>query len=351
MVTFTDSENDQEWDSFIKTLPTYSFLNSSARMKYLKETDQEVIQKYIQKDNRNIGIITGSISKSKLGKVLDIKHAPLLLENFKNDREIWKEVLIELKKLAKEMGCISVRVSPLEIANESLESVYTEMKAIKSPTHNIDALISQYIDLTKTEEELRHELSDSTRHNINKLEKNPDISVKIVNDDSMFGTFSNFLKQTMNVKGFSGKPMELLLKELKVQADMGMHYMVVGYYKEKPISIWTLTKFGKYGSIYQAGSDTEFREKKIRVTYLLAWESIKLGKELGLEVLDLFGGMVPNGCTKHPWMGVNNFKISLGGKKVTYMHNMDLPVNMFKYLLLYIYSYLRTILKGYPVNW
>jgi len=351
MLSFVDSNNNQEWDSFVKGLKTYSFLNSSARIEYLKETGKEAIQKYIQKDEVNIGIITGSVSKTRFGKVLDLKHSPLLNNEFRNDMNIWKEVFTELKKIGREMGCLSVRVSPLEIENDSLKSTYRKMGAIKSPTHNIDALISQYIDLTKTEEELRHDMSSSTRNNINKLMKNGDISVKIVNDDSMFDTFANFHEQTRKKKGFHDKPMGLLLKELKIQVEMGMHYMIVGYYKDKPISIWTLTKYGKYGSIYQAGSDTEFREKKIRVTYLLAWESMKLGEELGLETLDLFGGMVPEGCTKHPWMGVNNFKVSLGGKKVTYMHNMDIPINTLKYYIFYIYSYLRTIYKGYPVNW
>jgi len=351
MITFIDSDNQQDWDSFVTGLPTYSFLNSSARMRYLKETNQEVIQKYVEKGEEKIGIIAGSVSKTKFGRVLDLKHSPLLKEPFNNKRDIWKEVFTELKKLAREMRCLSVRVSPLEIKNESLKSVYDDMKAIKSPTHNIDALISQYIDLTKTEEELRHDLSSSTRHNINKLKKDPDISVKIISDDSMFETFANFHNQTRKIKGFHDKPMKLLLKELNIQVDMGMHYMIVGYYKEKPISIWTLTKYGKYGSIYQAGSDTEFREKKIRVTYLLAWESMKLGKELDCKILDLFGGMVPEGCTEHPWMGVNNFKESLGGKKVRYMHNMDLPVNIFKFLPFYCYSYLRTIAKGYLINW
>jgi len=351
MISFVGSSNEQDWDGFVKTLPTYSFLNSSARVKYSKEIGQYVIQKYIEKDGEKIGILTGAITKAKVGKILDLKHSPLIKEPFNKDQEVWKEILIGLKKFAKEKSCFLLRVSPLEIQNEELKSVYIKMKAIKSPTHNIDALISQYIDLTKTEEELRHDMSSSTRHNINKLEKDADISVKVVNDDSMFGTFANFHEQTRKIKGFNDKPMKILLKELKIQSDMSMHYLIIGYYKNKPISIWTLTKYGKYGCIYQAGSDTEFREKKIRITYLLAWEAMKLGKELGCEILDLFGGMVPENCTKHPWMGVNNFKISLGGKKVTYMHNMDIPINTFKYYIFYIYSYLRTIKKGYSVNW
>jgi lipid II:glycine glycyltransferase (peptidoglycan interpeptide bridge formation enzyme) len=351
MITFTDSTNNEQWDIFVKNLPRYSFLNSFARIKYLKETGQKEIQKYIEKDGEKIGILAGSISKTRFGEVLDLKHAPLLLEKYSKNKDIWLEVLNALKDLGKELGCFSVRVTPLEMQNDELTEAYKELKAVESPIHNVDALISQYIDVTKTEEELRHDMSSSTRNNINKLMKNPDVSVKIFNDDSMFNTFADFHKQTRKVKGFTDKPMEILLKELKIQVDMGMHYMVVGYYKNKPISIWTLTKFGKYGSIYQAGSDTEFREKKIRITYLLAWESIKYAKELGLEVLDLFGGMVPEGCTKHPWLGVNNFKESLGGTKVTYMHCRDLVINPFEYWLFYMYSIARNVYRGYPVKW
>ncbi len=352
MVTFTDSNNNQEWDIFVQTLPRYSFLNSTARIEYLKQTNQEYIQKYIEKDGERIGILTGSVSITRVGKILDLKHSPLLKESFNKDMDVWKEVFEELKKLTKERKCFAFRSSPLEIQNEELEKAYIAVNAVKSPIHNIDALISQYIDVTKTEEELRHNMTDSSRHNLNKLQKDQDISVKIFNDDSMLDTFANFHKQTREVKNFSDKPMELLLKELKIQIDMGMHYMVIGYYKDKPISIWTLTKYGKYASIYQAGSDTEFREKKIRVTYLLAWESIKLAKQLGCEILDLFGGMVPDGYLgKHPWSGVNDFKISIGGTKITYMHCRDIVINSFQYWIFYIYSYLRTVYRGYPVKW
>ncbi len=352
MIIFTDSTNNQEWDNFVQTLPRYSFLNSSARCEYLREEGNKVIQKYIEKDGERIGIVSGDIDTTKLGNVVDIKHSPLLKEPFNSDSDIWKEIFKELKNLAVETKSFFVRVSPLEIKNENLLKAYSEMNMTESPVHNIDALISQHLDLTKSEEEWRHDMSSSTRNNLNKLQKNPDISFRIFNDDSMFSTFADFLKQTMKVKGFTGKSTDSLLRELKKQVDMGMHYMIVGYYKDKPISIWTLTEYGKYASIYQAGSDTEFRERNVRITYLLAWESMRLAKELGCTVLDFFGGMVPEGYTKkHPWRGVNDFKMSLGGYKVTYMHCRDIPIDIFKYSIYYWYSYLRTVSNGYSTKW
>jgi hypothetical protein len=145
-----------------------------------------------------------------------------------------------------------------------------------APVHNVDALISQYFDMTKSEDDLRHDMTDSTRNNINKLSKNPDISVKVFDDNSQFEIFRNFHEQTKKIKGYVDRPTNLLLKELQIQVDNHMCYMIVGYFKERPISIWQGTVFGKYMHIYQAGSDSEFREKNIRITYLCFGNQLNL---------------------------------------------------------------------------
>ncbi|KKQ02969.1 MAG: hypothetical protein US14_C0041G0005 [candidate division WS6 bacterium GW2011_WS6_36_26] len=139
-----------------------------------------------------------------------------------------------------------IRTSPLIEEDSALSEVYAENFAVEAPIQNIDALVSQYFDLSKTEEELRHDMTDSTRNNINKLSKNPDISVKVFNDNSQFETFKIFHEQTKKNKGYVDRPAELLLKELQIQVDNNMCYMIVGYFQDRPISIWQCTVFGKY---------------------------------------------------------------------------------------------------------
>ena len=348
---FREVANEQEWNDLVLTLPVYSFLNSSARYKYLSEVGGKTFRYMIYKENEFQGIVAGNIGHSKIfGKFLECKHTPLLRNSNKAG---WSEILTFCKELGRTNGCFMVRTSPLVEEDSALSEVYAENFAVEAPIQNIDAIVSQYFDLSKTEEELRHDMTDSTRNNINKLSKNPDISVKVFNDNSQFETFKIFHEQTKKNKGYVDRPAELLLKELQIQVDNNMCYMIVGYFQDRPISIWQCTVFGKYMHIYQAGSDTEFREKNIRVTYLLFWESTKLAKQLGLQVLDLFGGMTPPNYmgNKHPWRGVNSFKESLGGKKMVYMHSRDFAINKPMYLLYYMYSYIRTTLKGYTVKW
>lgn len=348
---FREIENEAQWNELVLSLPNYSFLNSSARYQYLKAIGTNTFRYLIYSDNVFKGIVAGNIGHSRIfGTFMECKHSPLLKDG---SLEQWNQVIEFCKSIAKKNNCFMVRMSPLYEQNEELESAYTVNHGIKAPTQNIDALISQYFDMSKTDEELRHDMTDSTRNNINKLAKNPDISVKVYHDNSQFEIFRNFHEQTKEIKGYVDRPASVLLNELQIEVYNHMCYMIVGYFKDRPISIWQCTVFGKYMHIYQAGSDTEFREKNIRVTYLLFWESVKLAKQLGCEILDLFGGMVPPNYkgTKHPWIGVDSFKTSLGGKKMVYMHSRDFAINKPLYYLYYIYSYIRTTLKGYTVNW
>ena len=352
-IEFIQRENDQLWDSNVKTLSNYSFLNSSARLSFLKEQDSELVDYSIMVDGNFAGVLTGSIGKSKIfGKYLEFKHSPTVKKEY-NGKEVWEYIFDFCRNIAEENNCFMYRVAPFYKENPALEAVYSDLRMAKAPVHNIDALVSQYFDLSKSEEDLRHDMSSSTRNNINKLLKNEDVSVKIFNDNSQFDIFREFHKQTKQLKGYVDKPAEVLLSELQEQVDNGMCYMVVGYFKNKPISVWQCTVFGKYMHIYQAGSDTEFREKNVRITYLLFWECVKLAKELGCEVLDLFGGMVPENYIgdNHPWNGVNGFKTSLGGTKTTYMHPRDYAVKKLKYKAYYIYSKFREEQKGYTIDW
>ncbi len=352
-IEFIQREDNVVWNDNVLFLKHYSFLNSSARLDFLQKEGKNVIDFSIVVDNQFAGILTGNINKSKIfGNYLEFKHSPLVKDEF-NNKEVWEFVFDFCKNIAEENNCFMYTVAPLYKENSVLLNMYKELGMIESPVHNIDALVSQTFDLSKTEEDLRHDMSSSTRNNINKLIKNEDISTKIFKDNSQFEIFRKFHDQTVELKGYADKPSAVLLNELQIQVDNNMCYMIVGYFKEKAISVWQCTVFGKYMYIYQAGSDTEFREKNIRVTYLLFWEAVKLAKELGCEILDLFGGMVPEGYegNKHPWRGVNDFKTGLGGTKVTYLHPRDYPLNKLKYKLYYQYAKFRVERKGYTIAW
>ncbi len=350
-LTFREIEDDKQWDEYVLKLKEYSFLNSSARYRFNKLQSNESFRYAIFHADEFLGIITGSIGISKLfGSFLECKHSPLL--NSYNEKYM-KDITEFCKNLAVENNCFMLRFAPLVQEDSVLEKFYKDNNFIKAPIHNVDALISQHMDLTKSMDELKSDLSSSRKNRLNKLLRDSTIEVKVFNDKGAFDIFKNFHLETVKLKGYTDKPVDMLMKELDIQVSNGMCYMLVGYSEGVPISIWQCTVFGKNIHLYQACSSTEYREKNMIMTTLLYWKTLELGKELGCSVFDMFGGVVPKGYenSNHPWKGVGDFKESLGGEKITYMHSRDLAISKIKYWVYYIYSYIRTRLKGYTINW
>jgi len=355
-IQFRQPSTDEEFDRYVLQLSNYSFLLSSAKFNYSKDSGMDIFRYLVFDNEKFLGVVIGLIDGVKgFGKYMECKHNPILIDGLgDNERKgIYRSIFNKLIQIAREKNCFFVRISPLILDDEIYKGVCEDFKCSYAPIHPIDALISQYFDISKSEEDLRRDMSSSTRNNINKLLKNPDISIKIIRDKSAFDVFKDFYTQTKTYKGYRGKSEDSLLKEFEYQMKQNMLYFVVGYYKNKPIAIWQNTKFGKYMHVYQAGSNIDFRQKNIRITYLLFWETVKLCKSLGIEILDLFGGMTPEGYKgkKNPWQGVNDFKTSLGGKKITYIHSMDIPVEMLKYTIFHPYAKVRARIRGHTVNW
>lgn len=356
--------DDEKWDSYVQTLDSYSFLNSSARFRYNEEIGVRVFRFAIFKNQAFLGIINCEVGNSKIfGNFLECKHSPTLMEN---RGEYWQEIHEFLKRMAKENSCFMIRFAPLyrkeflekankEMTNENnqLITFYENNSFRKAPIHNVDALVSQHIDLSKDLEKLRRDMSKTKRNLLNRLLDNDDVRVEIFNDNSQFDVFKDLHEQTVKLKGYTDKPTSLLIKELEIQVQKGLCHILIGYYKKKPIGVWQCSVYGKNMHLYHAATDTKFRDKNINITYLLFWESVKLGKQLGCSTFDLFGGVVPKGYEGkgHPWSGIGAFKESLGGRKVTYLHSRDYPVRRLKYIAYYYYSWIRTSLKGYTINW
>lgn len=351
LITFREIDNDLKWDDYVRSLPEYSFLNSSARFRFNLEMGSRSSRYGIFDSEKFIGVITTTIYCSKLfGFFMDCKHSPLLKE-YRD--EYMEEITQFCKKLAKDNNCFMFRFSPLIEESSSLEFFYKKRGFVKAPIHNVDALISQHMDLSKSMDELKSDLSSSRKNRLNKLFRDESVEVRIFDNKEMFDLFEKFHNETVKLKGYVDKPTKQLMKELEIQQESDMCYMVVGYADSVPISIWQCTRFGKNLHLYQACSSTEYREKNMIMTTLLYWKTLELGKELGCTVFDMFGGVVPKGFenSNHPWKGVSDFKESLGGEKVTYMHSRDFAISKIKYLAYYAYSYVRTRMKGYTINW
>lgn len=168
------------------------------------------------------------------------------------------------------------------------------------------------IDLTKSIEDIRHEMSSSTRNNINKGERS-EIEIKKAETTKEVSEFFNLMKETTRRKGFFNFNMEyfkLQFDDLKgVLSDAH-----IAYYKDKPIAAAWIN-YGSDTVFYTHGASTSDRElSKLRSPYLLQWKLINEAKERGFKKYNMWG-VLPSYLDNSgaDLKGVSDFKKSLGG--------------------------------------
>jgi lipid II:glycine glycyltransferase (peptidoglycan interpeptide bridge formation enzyme) len=353
--------DQDKWDQIATSFSNHSFLNSKAR--HLHNLDNKVYSDaFLVKEGENcLAFVNYHIQDSKWGNYLYCQNSPLLKDAISEEKlnKIFNLINEELKKRARDHKCFLARISPFvkkgsqnsyEIVKSSIQNCKTRL--IEAPTPPIDALISQYIPLDRSEDKILKDMRSSTRYNIRKTGRAKHLEVKATHGKEDLDTFIKLHEQTRELKGYIGKPLDKLKDELELYAKHDMLYTLTGYYEDKPIGSWILLRYGNLLSNYQAGLDTKFRKKNVRINYLLFWEAVKLGKKEGIQYLDLFGGMKPEDCSdKHPWSGISNFKQGFGGKTVSYIHPRDIVIKPILYWPNYIFNTLRYKRRGYCLKW
>ena len=337
-----DITNDDEWDKLILQFPRYSFLNSSARIKYNSEVYRDSGKFCVKSDGKVVALCNWFISNSRF-PFLYTQHSPTF-GNSEDMDDLITIIVSRLKSIALRNHCVYVELGPLN------EGILFIKNGILAPIANIDALVTLHINVEKDIQQLRMEMSASCKNAVNKLSKDPRIEVKVFNDNSQVDLFLKLIKETQKDKGFNGKSDDKFRKELEYYAINKMLYFIVGYLDGEPIGMRVNVKFGKILTDYQACISSQARIHNIRIAYLLCYKTMLLARDLGCSTWDMFGGMSVENAKEHPWKGIEEFKRSFGGKKVTYSHPIDIPLNVI-YVLSYAYRYFMTRKHKFTTNW
>lgn len=255
-----------------------------------------------------------------------------------------EEVLAELKRIGKKEKCVYIQLEP-NLPQEDLSTLNFQLLTFLTPS--IRPLFTKYtfvLDLTKSEEELLTDMHSKTRYNIRLAEKK---GVE-VEEDNTRNSFDNYLhlmfETTRRQKFYAHTPAyhTLLWETLANTESLPKHHLTYhllhAYYKpegeseRKLLSSWVLFAFGDTLYYPYGASSREYRE--VMASNLLAWEAIKLGKNLGMKKFDMWGALPPNTDTSDPWYGFHRFKEGYGATLTEFVGSYDLLINPHMYNVL-----------------
>lgn len=254
--------------------------------------------------------------------------------------------LDSLVTLAKEQGCVFVRIEPMlalldnGVKNDRDNNVITvdEMKkmgCVKS--HDLDPAHTWVLDLEdKTREELLAGMSGTRTRYWKKAEKNG-ITVRRTKDPEEIEILTRLLGNLGEKNGFRPQSYE----HLKNQMKAGFAELYVAEVEEdgkrKPIATLLVHEYDGVRSYAHAASDDKYR--KLTAGTVLTVQAILDAKDEGMSEFD-FWGISTSEDPKHPWYHFSQYKKSFGGRQVDYAGTWDVPVAKWKYLL---YKWVRKI--------
>jgi lipid II:glycine glycyltransferase (peptidoglycan interpeptide bridge formation enzyme) len=147
---------------------------------------------------------------------------------------------------------------------------------------------TRLLDLQKTEQELWESLSENARRNIKKAQKN-NMTIKrvMMKDETDWNNFDNYFNLYVHLgkkKNFYTQSHQESLTRMKAFKENTFLYFA--YEKENPDPIATIWfSFVDNTLVYMLTGITN-KGYELLANYILAWEGIKTGRELGLKVFD-----------------------------------------------------------------
>lgn len=315
MVQIKEIKDKPQWEKFNLASTNPFFMQSWSWGEFQKKLGRDVYRIGVFKDSNLAGISLIYREKAKIGSFFYCP-GPVFTEW---QDEYLKPWLDYVEGLAKEKNVVFLRIDP-RIYQESAKKLlkkygFTPASGYTQPQ------CSAIIDLTQTEEELRREMSDSTRHNVNAAERKG-VQVRQGREEEI-GVLLKLLKETAKRKILTlPSEADYHKKQFNTLEKEGLMKLFVVEVGQQVLSAALVINYADTAYYLHAANSMD--KKNLRASYPLVWHTVLESKAARLKNFD-FWGIAATEEPKDPWAGVTNFKLSFGAKKECYEPPLDLP--------------------------
>lgn len=257
-----------------------------------------------------------------------------------------KELLDDLKTVAKKHNCIYIQLEPNIIKGDA-RNFNPKSFHLKPSFHPLFTKFTFVLNIEKNEEALLKNMHPKTRYNIRVAQKH---GVEIIEDNSKdgFETFLKLYEETTNRQKFYAHTPhyhKLLWETLNDSTASGnnlSYHLLHAKLEKEVLASWVLFSF-KDGLYYPYGASSR-EHREAMASNLIMWEAIKLGKKHNLKTFDMWGALGPEADSNDPWYGFHKFKQGYGATLTEYLGSYDFVLNPLLYKAMIAADKMRWIL-------
>jgi len=325
-------KDKKTWEDFVSSCEEKTFCQSWNWGIFNQSMGDKVWRFGIFEDEKLIAVAQVLKIKARRGSFIFVPHGPLIKEGDK--RDVIKNTLEELKKLAKNESASFIRFSPILEMGDT--NIFKELGFKNAPIHMHPELTWE-LNISSSEEDILKGMRKTTRYLIRQAEKNPEVEIISGTSDELLNDFQKVYLETAERQSFTPFSFNYLKKEVDSFKENDQILIFLGKYNGEVISSSIIVYYSGIGFYHQGA--TLLKYPKIPVSYLLQWEAIKEAKKRGCRLYN-FWGVIPEGVKNHPWAGLSLFKKGFGGKEKEYVKTQDYVLSA-KYWLTYIIELIR----------
>ena len=332
-ISVKEIDSKEVWEKFILAHPEANFLQSWSWGEFHKALGKKIHRTGFFKDDKLEGVMQSVVEDAKRGRYLTVPAGPIIDWE---DRLIVKTFVDEIRKIAKEDGCVFVRVRPQLVSSDFSKKLFAKYKFVNAPTH-LHAELTSQLNLNKSEDEIMSNMRKATRYEIRKgISQN--IVIEKTLDLSLIKKFYDLQIETSKRQKFVSFSYKFLYEQFRVFVENGNAVLYSAKFKNKLLAQAFIIFYGAE-AVYHYGATTN-EGRKYPGAYLIQWEVIKEAKRRGMKRYNLWG-VSPEGQKSHRFYGISVFKRGFGGLDYEYLHAQDLILNYPRYAINYIIETIR----------
>lgn len=311
-------------EKFLAQHKEVNFLQSAEWGDVHKALGDVVVRGGLKKNGALVAVWVGVVKNAKRGRYLEVSGGPVLDWS---DESIVGRALEQLKRIAKQNGCVFVRFRPSILDSTARRDLLYRCHARKAPMH-LHAEHTHIIDLTADEEALLANMRRQTRYEVRRVPKRGLTISARVPTKADIDEFYQLQKDTATRHGFVTSSREFL-QALRLAFGESLEI----YRAEKNgrlLNLALIISWGEEADYFEAASAAEARREP--GAYGIIWNVMQHMKKRGVKRLNLWG-IAYNENPKHRYAGVTTFKRGFGGDDVIYCPAHDIVVKRIRYLL------------------
>lgn len=337
---------EKSWDEQIVQLPQCHFLQTFEWAEVKRDVGWTPKQMIWKDEHGQIIaaalLLTRTVRPLGIGPKMSIGYIPRGPMLDWSNSSLYQKVLDEVEKVARKEGLIFVKMDPEIVIGKGIpDNLEAEMnpfaKSIGEELNSrgwqlsveqIQFKNTAVLDLNGTEDDWLKRMKQKARYNL-RLAQKSGVIIRIATDEELPGMYQMYA-QTAARDGFIIREMDYYLTVWRNFIQAGMAHPLIAEVEGQTVAGLVLFHFGKRAWYFYGMSTSLYREKM--PNYLLQWEAMRIAKECGCEIYDLWGA--PDVFDPNDNMyGVFRFKDGLGATVIRTAGAWDYAVKPFLYFV------------------